>query len=232
MKNRPALKIVLIAILLTTFFSEPLLAAGSETHALQDAATCEQVTLHYRRREADYDGWGLHVWGPTAETVTWQEPLEPAGEDDYGLFWVVNMLEGADTLNYIVHKGDSKDPGPDQTLDLIATGCEIWLTQGRETQFLDPQAAVEAMTPVIAESPTAGENQVILHYRRVAGDYDGWGLHVWGPTAEEGVTWASPLLPAGQDEYGLYWVVEMQARHGDLSTSSVTIRDFPESLTL
>ena len=36
-----------------------------------------QITLHYRRFTEDYDGWGLHVWGPTPEHVTWESPLYP-----------------------------------------------------------------------------------------------------------------------------------------------------------
>src|SRR5512141_900595 len=78
------------------------------------ADTCERVTLHYHRRNNDYSGWGLHIWGPTVQSITWESPLQPAGEDEFGLFWVVLMNPGADLLNYIVHLGNEKDPGPDQ----------------------------------------------------------------------------------------------------------------------
>ncbi len=209
MNHRRFLVYVLLASLLLTSASLPALAADLE-HPAQQTTTCDQVTLHYRRTNADYDGWGLHVWGPTLESVSWEAPLEPAGEDDYGLYWVVDMNQGAALLNYIVHKGDEKDPGPDQVLNFDENGCEIWLVQGRETQFRDPETALEALLPVVSAAPSDGEDQVILHYTRTSGDYDGWGLHVWGPTAEEGVTWGTPLLPAGQDDYGLYWVVDME----------------------
>lgn len=181
------------------------------TSPAEDDASCSTATIHYQRRKGDYDGWGLHVWGPTTETsVTWENPLAPTGEDDFGLYWEVPLQEGAEVLNYIIHKGDQKDPGPDQTLTFAEKGCEIWQVQGKRDQFSSPEEAEAALEIKITEAPEIGENQVLLHYRRTDEEYDGWGLHVWGPTAEEGVTWTNPLLPTGQDAYGLYWVVDMQ----------------------
>jgi len=177
----------------------------------QGADTCETATIHYTRRNADYDGWGLHIWGPTAVTgVTWTSPFEPTSEDDYGLIWEVPMAEGADLLNYIVHRGDEKDPGPDQVMTFSEVGCEIWLTQGKADQFLDSQSALDSWMVVISTPAPAGENQAIIHYTRITGDYDGWGLHIWGSTVMEGITWTSPLNPAGQDDYGIYWIIDMQ----------------------
>ncbi len=174
--------------------------------------TCNPAIIHYYRRNADYEGWGLHVWGapPLDGVVTWSSPLAPAGQDDFGLFWEVEVNEGATSFNYIIHRGDEKDPGPDQTLTFAAAGCEIWQVQGKADQFPDPETALAATVVTLAPAPPLGENQVILHYRRMNEDYDGWGLHIWGPTAVEGITWTSPLLPAGQDEYGLYWIIAMQ----------------------
>lgn len=187
---------------------QPLVSAAD----VSQEATCESAVIHYRRRNADYEGWGLHVWGATPLTnqVTWQEPLAPSGEDDYGIYWQVPMEQGAEALNYIVHKGDTKDPGPDQSLVFAEKGCEIWLIQGRADQFTDPDQAIAAMTVNLKPAPEPTETTIIIHYRRTAEDYDGFGLHVWGPTPLEGVvTWTNPLLPAGQDEYGIYWIVDV-----------------------
>ncbi len=46
----------------------------------------------------------------------------------------------------------------------------------------------------------------MIHYHRADGTYDGWGLHVWEDTTEV-VTWAEPLAPTGEDDFGLFWVV-------------------------
>jgi pullulanase len=198
--KRPFLIIILLLILI------PFIAPPS-TFAQGD---CETVTIHYHRRHADYDGWGLHVWGKTPLEVTWGAPLGPAGEDEFGLYWEVELNAGASSLNYIIHRGDEKDPGPDQNIKFSEVGCELWQVQGKPDQFSNSETAQAALAIIIEPAPPVGQNQVILHYRRVKADYDGWGLHIWGPTAVAGITWTSPLLPAGNDEYGIYWIIDMQ----------------------
>ena len=197
--------ILLFTLLLTTIIPIPGLAAITF-----QTQTCEQAILHYQRRDANYDGWSLYVWGSTAETVTFDKSLSSSGKDDFGIYWVVKMNSGADLVNYIIHKGNEKDPGPDQTLKFADKGCEIWLVQGKATQYSDHAAAIAALVVNITQSPPPATDQVIIHYRRVKEDYDGWGLHIWGPTAVQGITWTSPFQPAGQDDYGLYWVIDMQ----------------------
>jgi pullulanase len=213
--------LTLICLILLTLIIIEGLTNFSLTKAAEpiQANSCEQVTLHYRRRNTDYDGWGLHVWGPTplASSVSWQSPLAPSGQDEFGIYWLIEMDDGAELLNYIIHKGDEKDPGPDQVIIFAESGCEIWQVQGKADQFIDPDTAIEALVVKTAPSPTAGENQATIHYRRVSEDYDGWGLHIWGPTAIEGITWTSPLLPEGQDEYGLYWIIDMQTEADHLN---------------
>jgi hypothetical protein len=77
-----------------------------------------------------------------------------------------------------------------------------------------------AQAPEIAKLP---EGMVAIHYHRPAGDYKGWGLHVWkssekiadgrpvagsdteGHKPLVGVTWAEPMQPTGKDGFGIYW---------------------------
>ncbi|MFQ5601299.1 MAG: pullulanase-associated domain-containing protein, partial [Candidatus Krumholzibacteriia bacterium] len=87
--------------------------------------------IHYHRPDGSYDGWGLHVWEDTQEQVGWDRPLEPAGTDSYGLYWDVGLEHDAERLGFIVHKGDTKDPGPDMFVILKDQGREIWLVSGR-----------------------------------------------------------------------------------------------------
>ena len=141
--------VILIAFLLPLFVPGAGLAQGTDT--------CETAIIHYKRQGIDYEGWGLHIWGPNAvDGVTWTEPYMPTGEDDYGILWEVPMQEGADHLMYIVHKGDEKDPGPDQQMVFAEVGCEIWLTQGKADQFTDAETALASMeavaTPVKSSS--------------------------------------------------------------------------------
>ena len=47
---------------------------------------------------------------------------------------------------------------------------------------------------------------LVVHYNRPAGDYDGWGLHVWGDVVDA-PTWDAPLPFAGETGYGRFaWV--------------------------
>ena len=67
---------------------------------------------------------------------------------------------------------------------------------------------------LIASSLQAGllPNHARLHYHRNAGDYDGWGLHIWGTDLDfvQEVTWANPLAPAGTDSFGIYFDIPIQ----------------------
>jgi hypothetical protein len=106
-------------------------------------AAQDYATIHYRRPAGDYgdatssnfaDFWGLHVWtGAAAETV-WTDPLRPAGQDVFGAVFRVDLVDGADQLAYILHRGDTKDPGPDQFLVFAQDGHEVWQLQGADPE--------------------------------------------------------------------------------------------------
>ncbi len=97
-----------------------------------DAGTAR---VHYYRPDGDYEGFTLHVWEDVAEETTWENGLEPAGQDSYGVYWDVALADDAERLGFIVHRGDEKDPGPDLFLELDAMGNEVWLVSGSEQIF-------------------------------------------------------------------------------------------------
>jgi glycosidase len=113
------------------------LAPGDETVHAQRGAADGVVTIHYRRPAGDYgdptstddaDFWGLHTWGG-AEDPGWTTPREPTGTDPFGIVFDVPLFDGAERLDYILHRGDTKDPGPDQSIVLSRDGYEIWQVQ-------------------------------------------------------------------------------------------------------
>lgn len=69
------------------------------------------LRLHYYRRDGRYAGWGLHVWGDTKWEVKWEAPLYPTGFDSYGTFWDIPLTDGAQTVSFIVHKGEERNCG-------------------------------------------------------------------------------------------------------------------------
>lgn len=93
------------------------------------------VAINYNRCDNNYDGWGVHLWkdpGITLTGVEWQKPMMPTGKTDYGVFWHVDLKEfgSKGKVNYIIHKGDSKDQGGrDMSFDGTTTK-EIWVNNG------------------------------------------------------------------------------------------------------
>jgi hypothetical protein len=87
-----------------------------------------------------------------AEDGVWQGtfPL-PAGTWEYKAAldgtWAENYgADGADQLAYILHRGDTKDPGPDQFLVFDTYGHEVWQLQGADPErpYAAPPAAMAA----------------------------------------------------------------------------------------
>ncbi|MFJ6213793.1 pullulanase-type alpha-1,6-glucosidase [Streptomyces sp. NPDC092296] len=95
-----------------------------------------KAVIHYHRADGDYDGWGLHVWTGAATGTDWGSPLEPVRKDAFGEVFEVPLADGATSLSYIVHKGDSKDLPTDQSLDLAGVGHEVWINGGEEGYLL------------------------------------------------------------------------------------------------
>ncbi|HEX6235566.1 MAG TPA: pullulanase-associated domain-containing protein, partial [Acidimicrobiales bacterium] len=99
--------------------------------------------IHYRRPAGDYgdpsssdfdDFWGLHVWTGAVTEPPWTDPVRPVGEDVFGIVFGVDLVDDADQLAYILHRGDTKDPGPDQFLVFDRYGHEVWQLEGADPE--------------------------------------------------------------------------------------------------
>jgi glycosidase len=118
--------------------------AGDQVVYRSRGAAEDFATVHYRRPAGDYgdptsgnfmDFWGLHVWtGAVAEPLPWDQPLRPVGQDVFGIEFRVPLVDGAQQLAYILHRGDTKDPGPDQFLVFATYGHEVWQLQAADPE--------------------------------------------------------------------------------------------------
>lgn len=177
------------------------LKQGDATIYPSPAAAQGYQTIRYHRPDGEYAGWGLHLWGEgIGISVDWGNPMPPTGTDAFGAYWNVPLTDPTKVVNFIVHKGDAKDPGPDQSVD-PAQGADAWVVSGEN--------AVHA-------GEAAASKVAVLHYRRTAGDYDGWGLHLWDGAASP-TEWSSPMPPPGTDAYGAYWRIPLAAGATNLS---------------
>ena len=113
---------LMVAVLLATAVLDPARALAAPPEGV--------ARIHYHRPKGDYSGWGLHAWEDTLLKIEWTSPLATTARDDWGVYWDVPLQDDAKKLGFIVHKGDQKDPGADQFLDL-ATTREVWVVSGR-----------------------------------------------------------------------------------------------------
>lgn len=105
-------------------------AAGAQV-ALPDG----KVGIHYSRCDKNFDGWGVHLWknpGIPIPGVEWARPMMPTGTSDFGVYWHADVAEfgSSATVNYIIHKGETKEQGGrDMKFDAKANK-EIWVNNG------------------------------------------------------------------------------------------------------
>lgn len=128
-------------------YSSPREITGDTvSHSTGSGRANERLAIiHYHRPDGDYgdfsspmasDFWGLHVWTGAQNPTSWSLPLKPVGQTAFGVSFEIPLQNGATHLSYILHRGDLKDPGPDQTLNFAEDGREVW--QAAEADPSDP----------------------------------------------------------------------------------------------
>ncbi|MDX2295682.1 MULTISPECIES: pullulanase-type alpha-1,6-glucosidase [Streptomyces] len=133
----------------------------SDTNPAPTTPDKTKAVLHYQREDGNYDGWGLHLWTGAAQPTDWSKPLLPTRIDAYGAVYEVPLAEGATSLSYILHKGDQKDLPTDQSLDLAATGHEVWLLAGQPKHLLPTSGGAPAIDLGKAEAQWIDRNTVV-----------------------------------------------------------------------
>lgn len=122
--------------------------------AAQSALPEGKIGINYHRCDNNYDGWGVHLWknpGIPIPGVEWASPMMPAGKNDFGVYWHATFADfgGSGTVNYIIHKGESKEQGGrDMKFDGKAIK-EIWVNSGDRKIYSSLDDARKAR----AESP-------------------------------------------------------------------------------
>ncbi|MEZ4708272.1 MAG: pullulanase-type alpha-1,6-glucosidase [Caldilineaceae bacterium] len=198
------------------------LKQGDGAFYTSQAAAQGYVTIHYQRADSNYgdpasgdfnDFWGLHLWGDAiADGVgtEWAGPRPFDAIDEFGAYWDIPIQDASQPVNFIIHRGDAKDPGPDQSLN-PQVGAAVWITSGNEEIYMQEGAAANVAT---------------IHYQRADGDYgdptssdfnDFWGLHVWEGAATPSSSWEQPVKPAGVDAFGPYWRIPLADGAGQLA---------------
>jgi pullulanase-type alpha-1,6-glucosidase len=165
----------------------------------------DYVIVHYHRFNGDYgdfnssdfnDFWGLHLWGnalhPDEYNAGWTEPRKFSGIDDYGAFVAMRLVDENEPVNFIVHKGDIKDPGEGNRFFDPSVSREIWLVQGDWTIYTSRAEAL---------------GETLVHYNRADEDYTGWGLHLWQDGDPPLTNWPDREMPSSYDDFGAVYSI-------------------------
>ena len=150
--------VIVLVFLMVLLFSGYLLA---------DDIPEGHVRLHYHRFDGEYLGWGLHIWGEgyNGSEVLWTKPVEISGFDDYGAYWDIPYKEGVGDLNFIIHKGDLKDPQPDRAYPDPDTNREAWAVSGDERTYTSLEEALKAAGNKIIRAVITGKNTIVVEFR-------------------------------------------------------------------
>ena len=167
----------------------------------------DYAVMHYARPAGDYGApsadfntyWGLHLWGDAidaTEVTSWTAPKAFSGVDDYGAYVAIKLQDSSKAINYIVHKGNDKDTSNDRSFNPSQIPV-LWIKQGDAANYASRAAAL---------------GQTVIHYHRPDGNYEGWGLHLWGGAIDpsEATDWGAPKLPTGTDDYGAYFTIKLK----------------------
>ena len=143
--------------------------AAEGREAPQAEAVATTLTVHYRRSDGNYDGWQIHTWNAAVDPG-WNKGHNVTRTDSFGAVYEVPLAAQTGVVGYLFHKGDTKDHGnADQSYTLKPGKNEIWRLQGDSTTY----------TSNPLEQPGVDITTLRVRYLRPAGDFSGWGLHLW-----------------------------------------------------
>jgi hypothetical protein len=154
-----------LLVTLLTAFALTGLAAGAGAQAPDVAKVpADSIAIHYHRPGDDYAQWGVHLWesfdkikdgkvvGPKDKSdmpiggISWGTPMMPTGKDGFGVYWFVKANEFRNgKVNYIIHKGDSKDQCAKDMFWFIETqGREAFINSGDCNIYFKLEDAINA----------------------------------------------------------------------------------------
>ena len=160
-------------------------ATGAGLTAVDDIiyiadATPTDMTVLYTRPDNDYAGVTVEVSGELTGGSPQTLVCLPTVDSAFGCQVEFETAQGG-AFTYSVSKGGTTDVGPfDLDTDTFVVGDRIYTFSG-------------GTSPIVGELPALpmddvtvpGPDEVILHYIRPDGIYDGWGLHLWNPAGQD-----------------------------------------------
>ncbi len=126
----------------------PATAQATTTQATEPGPVAAgTVRVNYYRPDGKYDGWGLHLWDGAKTPTEWTKPFAQTGQSSYGAYWDVPTAAGWTKLNFIVHRGDDKDPGADMAVTDNKVN-QVWVVSGQNKVYSQQPSAQKPDTAV------------------------------------------------------------------------------------
>ena len=172
---------------------------GNNSSSAAETPIAEKtVRIHFEAvQDNDYDQYGLWTWGAVAQPSdgdNWPKaalPFLAEQKDDFGYYLDVKQAEKAGDIGYLLLKNGEKTSQADQKIQLLTQSMnEIWVKSDFTTY---------------SYRPLATESLLRINYKRDDGNYDGWGLWLWGDTAKTSSDWPKDALDfENEGAYGRY----------------------------
>ncbi len=197
-------------ILLLLFLCVSLLATTPGLAQGAPPIPAGDIRVHYFRPDGNYAGWTIYAFFDTTEPNNFAGgPVPVTGMDSFGAYFDVGVTANAQNVGLILHNGNTKDPGPNQSVDPATQGNQFWELSGSDT-LLTYQPAL----PSGGQDPPIPPNHARIHYYRPDGNYDNWVLYVYGATTDPNGSFCSTNDSySGYDSYGPYFDVGVTPGH-------------------
>ena len=161
-RRTPSLFSAALALFILLLFVTPGFLGAQATPPVPT----NHVRIHYFRPDGNYLGWTVYAFGDTTEDTSNfnATPVEVTGQDSFGAFFDVGIASAAQNVGIIIHKGNVKDPGPNEFLDPATQGIEYWQLSGSNVLHTTQPPTIQQTDPPIP----AGN--VCIHYHRPDND--------------------------------------------------------------
>ena len=165
------------------------------------------IRVHYFRPDGNYAGWTIYAFFDTTEPNNFAGgPVAVTGSDSFGAYFDVGVSANAQNVGLIIHKGDLKDPGPNQYVDPATQGKEFWELSGSDVLL--------TYRPPTGPGSPIPPGKARIHYYRPDGNYANWVLYVYGATTDPNNGFCTQNDQyAGYDSYGPYFDVNVVPGH-------------------
>lgn len=155
-----------LAILLTLVLSLFLLPIPNNYAQAAEESNLVYVKIRYCRKDSNYDNWNLWVWEKDKEG----RQVDFLGEDDEGKFAVVETTKEAESLNFIIRKGNWEEKATeDETVDLNNGNIEVTIYNNDSNVDREDKKLNMDFSKISLK----------LHYFRYKGDYELSSLQGW-----------------------------------------------------